>query len=68
MGDLNERVISLEEVGEAVNEMKSGNASGLDGFLVWLFKERCYGNAGVIVPTVLYGAEAWGMRSAEKRK
>ena len=23
---------------------------------------------GVIVPTALYGAEAWGMRSAEKRK
>ena len=24
LGDLNERAISLEEVGEAVNEMKSG--------------------------------------------
>ena len=23
---------------------------------------------GVIVPTVLYGADAWGMRSAEGRK
>ena len=23
---------------------------------------------GVIVPTVLYGGEAWGMRSAERRK
>ena len=23
---------------------------------------------GVIVPTALYGAEVWGMRSAEKRK
>ena len=23
---------------------------------------------GVIVPTVLYGTEAWGMRSAERRK
>ena len=23
---------------------------------------------GVIVPTVLYGAEAWGMKSAERRK
>ena len=23
---------------------------------------------GVIVPMVLYGAEAWGMRSAERRK
>ena len=23
---------------------------------------------GIIVPTALYGAEAWGMRSAERRK
>ena len=23
---------------------------------------------GVIVPTALYGVEAWGMRSAERRK
>ena len=34
LGDLNERAISLEEVGEAVNEMKSGKAPGLDGFPV----------------------------------
>ena len=32
LGDLNERAIPLEEVGEAVNEMKSGKAPGLDGF------------------------------------
>ena len=32
LGDLNERAISLEEVGEAVNEMKSGTAPVLDGF------------------------------------
>ena len=25
-------------------------------------------NDGVIVPTQLYGADAWGMRSAERRK
>ena len=32
LGDLNKRAISLEEIGEAVNEMKLGKASGLDGF------------------------------------
>ena len=32
LGDLNERAISLEEVRDAVNEMKSGKAPGLDGF------------------------------------
>ena len=31
LGDLNERAM-LEEVGEAVNEMKSDKAPGLDGF------------------------------------
>ena len=39
LGDLNERAISLEEVGEAVNEMKSGNASRLDGFPVECLKK-----------------------------
>ena len=34
LGDLNERTISLEEVGEAVDEMKSCKAPGLDGFPV----------------------------------
>ena len=29
-------------------------------------KKRLY--EGVIVPTTLYGAEAWGLRSAERRK
>ena len=32
--ELNERDISLEEARKAVNEMKSGKASGLDGFPV----------------------------------
>ena len=32
LGDLNERAISLEEVGEAVNETKSGKAPGLKDF------------------------------------
>ena len=30
LGDLNERAISLEEIREAVNEMRSGKAPGLD--------------------------------------
>ena len=32
LGDLNVNAISLEEGKEAVNEMKSGMAPGLDGF------------------------------------
>ena len=39
LGDLNERAISLEEVWEAVNEMKSGKAPGLDGFPVECLKK-----------------------------
>ena len=39
LGDLNERAISLEEVWEAVNEMKSGKAPGLDGFQVERLKK-----------------------------
>ena len=44
LGHLNERAISLEEVGEAVNEMKSGKAPGLDGFPV-----ECLKNGGMAV-------------------
>ena len=39
LGNLNERAISLEEVGEAVNEMKSCKAPGLDGFPVECLKK-----------------------------
>ena len=39
LGDSNERAIWLEEVGEAVNEMKSSKAPRLDGFLVECFKK-----------------------------
>ena len=39
LGDLNERAISLGEVAEAVNEMKSGQAPGLDGFPVACLKK-----------------------------
>ena len=35
----NETAISLEEAGEAVNEMKSGKAPGLDGFPVECLKK-----------------------------
>ena len=39
LGDLNERAISLEEVWEAENEMKSGKVPWLDGFPVECFKK-----------------------------
>ena len=39
LGDLNQRAIYLEEVGEAVNEMRSGKAPGLGGFLVECLKK-----------------------------
>ena len=39
LGDLNERAISLEEVWEAVSEMKSGKVPGLDGFPVECLKK-----------------------------
>ena len=39
LGDFNERAISLEEVGEAVNEIKFGKIPGLDGFLVECLKK-----------------------------
>ena len=53
LGDLNERAISLKKVGEAVNEMRSGKAPGLDGFLVeCLIKERWYGSVGMAGSTV----------------
>ena len=39
LGDLNGRAISLEEVGEAVNEIKSGKAPGLNGFQVECLKK-----------------------------
>ena len=39
LGDMNERAISLEKVGEAVNEMKSCKATGLDGFPVECLKK-----------------------------
>ena len=37
--ELNERVISIEEVKEAVNEMKSGKAPGVDGYAVECLKK-----------------------------
>ena len=45
LGDLNERAKALEEVGEAVNEMKSGKAPGLDGFPVACLKKDGVGMA-----------------------
>ena len=34
---------------------------------LWIMAKKCL-YEGVIVPTALYGAEAWGMRVAERRK
>ena len=39
LGDLNERAISLEEVGEGVNEIKSSKARRQDGFPVECLKK-----------------------------
>ena len=39
LGDLIERAKTFEEVGEAVIEMKSGKAPGLDGFSVERLKK-----------------------------
>ena len=39
LGDLNEKAMPLEEVEEAVNEIKSGKAPGLDEFLVECLKK-----------------------------
>ena len=39
LGDLNGRAISLEEVSESVNEMKSGKAPRLEGFPVECLKK-----------------------------
>ena len=44
LGDLNEKAISLEEVGKAVNEMKSGKAGWITG---GMFKERLYSSVGM---------------------
>ena len=39
LGDLNERAILLDELREAVNEMKSGKVRGLDGLPMDCFKK-----------------------------
>ena len=44
LGDLNERAISLEEIGEAVNEMKSGKAPRL-----YEFPGECLNKGGMAV-------------------
>ena len=35
---------------------------------LWIKAKKCLLYEGVIVPAALYGAEAWGMRSAERMK
>ena len=44
LGEVNVRAISIEEVREAVTEMKSGKAPDLDGFPV-----ECLKNGGIAV-------------------
>ena len=52
----------MNEGSRAWGTLKSVNKKGFG-----IKAKKClYG--GVIVPTALYGAEAWGMRSAERRK
>ena len=53
LGDLNERAISLEEVREAVNEINSGKAPGLDGVPV-----ECLNKGGMAV-LEWYGSVNW---------
>ena len=48
LGDLNGTAILLEEVREAVNEMKSGKAPGLDGFPL-----ECLKKSGTAVSELL---------------
>ena len=53
LGDLNERAISLEEVGKAVNEMRSGKAPSRAGWISGeMFKERWDGSVGMAGSTV----------------
>ena len=42
LGELSEGAISTEEVRDALNEIKSGKAPGLDGFPVECLKKRWY--------------------------
>ena len=46
LGDFNERAISLEEEGETVNEMKSGNDRS-DWIFGGMFKGRWNGGVGI---------------------
>ena len=48
------------ELGGALKSVLSNIGLGIKA-------KRCL-YQGVIVPTALYGAEAWGMRSADRRK
>ena len=58
---------------EVVHRMNEGYRawgllkSVLSGSLLWI-KAKKYLCERVIVPTALFGAEAWGMRSADRRK
>ena len=58
---------------DVVHRMNEGNRtlgalkSDLSNRGLGIKAKKCL-DEGVIVPTALYGAEAWGMRSAERRR
>ena len=58
---------------DVVHRMNKGYRAweALKSFLsnrgLWMKAKKCLYD-GVIVPTALYGAKAWSMRSAERRK
>ena len=69
LGDLNGRAISLVEVREAVNEMKSSKTPGLDGLSVEClnFKERWYGSVRLLLVRLLHVSFDMGVVPMDRR-
>ena len=53
LGELNEKAILIEEVREAVNEMKSSKPIGLDGFPVKCLKIAGICSVWVVIESVI---------------